>query len=267
VSDAALARFGAEYARHRAAEGRGYAGEALLSLPWLREGAFAAQWAVRARSFEAFRSHVLRPLAARLGRPLVLLDLGAGNCWLSYRAAVEGHRAVALDIRDDRVDGLGAGEPLVRRVPGQIERVTASFDAIPLADGAVDLGVFNAALHYAVDLGATLAEAARVTRAGGQVVILDSPFYVREADGAAMVAEKRAQAGARFGERADALLALPFIEFLTRDRLAAASAGLGLRWRRRRVRYPLWYELRPIRAALRGERAPSRFDLWVGERG
>ena len=43
---------------------------------------------------------------------------------------------------------------------------------------------------------------------------------------------------------------------------AAASRGLGLAWRRHRVRYPLWYELRPLVARLRGRRAPSRFDLW-----
>jgi hypothetical protein len=61
-------------------------------------------------------------------------------------------------------------------------------------------------------------------------------------------------------------MALPFIEFLTRERLAAASAPIGLQWRRSRVSYPLWYELRPLQARLRGARAPSRFDLWVSAR-
>jgi hypothetical protein len=78
-----------------------------------------------------------------------------------------------------------------------------------------------------------------------------------------MVAEKRAQATQHFGDRADSLLGLPFIEFLTRDRLAAASK---LAWRRNRIVYPMSYELRPIRAALQRTRAPSRFDLWVAER-
>jgi hypothetical protein len=81
-----------------------------------------------------------------------------------------------------------------------------------------------------------------------------------------MVQEKKAQAADRFGERADVLLGLPFIEFLTPERLARASGGLGLWWRRKRVRYPLWYELRPLRAALARQRPPSRFDLWVAER-
>jgi SAM-dependent methyltransferase len=262
----ALSRFGSEYARHREAEGRAYSGEDLLNLPYLRSGPLARQWSVRARSFDAFVRHLLRPHAARIGRPLKLLDLGAGNGWLSYRVALEGHQAVALDIRDDGVDGLGAAAPFLKLVPGMMRRVTASFDAIPLDSASLDIAVFNASFHYATDARRALEEAARTVRPDGRLAILDTAFYRREADGAAMVAEKKAQGGERFGERADALLALPFIEFLTRERLEAASASLGLDWRRRRIFYPLWYELRPLQAAIRGARRPSRFDLWIGER-
>ena len=44
--------------------------------------------------------------------PLHLVDLGVGNGWLSYRAALAGHRATAIDIREDDVDGLGAAAAL-----------------------------------------------------------------------------------------------------------------------------------------------------------
>src|SRR5205085_1526358 len=83
-----------------------------------------------------------------------------------------------------------------------------------------------------------------------------------DVDGATMAAEKRRHAAERFGDRAEALMALPAIEYLTAERLTTASAALGLAWCRRRVTYPLWYELRPYLARLRGRRAPSRFDLW-----
>ena len=121
---------------------------------------------------------------------------------------------------------------------------------------------FNAAIHYATSLETTLAEAVRVTRPGGHLVILDSPFYTSGQDGERMVAEKRAAAAREWGPRAEALLALPTIEYLTADRLATASATHALAWRRHRVRYPWWYECRPLVARLRGRRAPSRFDLW-----
>jgi len=61
-------------------------------------------------------------------------------------------------------------------------------------------------------------------------------------------------------------MALPFIEFLTRERLAAASEAIGVEWRRSRVVYPLWYERRPLDARMRGARTPSRFDVWTGMR-
>lgn len=258
-------QFRRAYAEHRASEGRAHDERAMLELPYLAHGsaALVRQWSVRARTFDAFVAQVLRPAMRRLRRPVDLLDLGAGNGWLSYRAAQLGCRAIALDVRDDRVDGLGAGS-CYRRSGTPFESVAASFGALPIADACVDLVVFNASLHYAIDLAAVLRESRRVLRPGGTLAVLDSPFYRRRAAGDAMVAEKRAHAAREFGARADALLALPFLEFLTREALAQASAPLMLRWRRHRVRYPLWYELRPLEAMLRRRRPPSRFDLWEG---
>lgn len=266
MTDSALQRFARDYAAHREAEGRGHAGGELLALPYVRSGPLARQWAVRARSFDAFMARLVRPTAKSLGRPLSLLDLGAGNGWLSWRVTLEGHYATALDIRDDGVDGLGAAHPFLQRTGGRMRAVVAAFDAIPAPDAGFDIAVFNASLHYATDLAAVLREAARVVRPGGRLAILDSPFYRCEADGLAMVAEKAADAPRRFGDLAKSLMALPFVEFLTRERLARASAAIGLEWRRTRVAYPLWYELRPLKAKLQGARAPSRFDLWTGAR-
>lgn len=140
----------------------------------------------------------------------------------------------------------------------------ASFEAIPLRDASFDVVVFNASLHYARDLSRALAEARRVTRPNGRVVVLDSPFYRSAAHGEAMLRAKRADAQRRFGARSSSPMALAFVEYLTRERLADASRGLALGdWRRHRVRYPLGYELREIRALLRREPPPPRCHLWV----
>jgi SAM-dependent methyltransferase len=249
------AQFCSEYARHRAAEGRGLTGDALRSLPYLRRGRFAAQWAVRARSYEAFVHNVLTPA------PLDIIDLGAGNGWLCNRLAQMGHRTVALDMRQDDVDGLGAAAQFLRETPALFECVAGSFDVLPFPAARFDIAVFNASLHYATDLSRVLAEAARVTRPGGTLVIMDSPFYALSQDGEAMVAQKQAEGASRFGARAETLLGQDFIEYLTRERLAAALPAIA--WSHRRVRYPLWYEMRPLLAKLRGRRTPSRFDLWT----
>jgi SAM-dependent methyltransferase len=259
--NALSAQFLSDYAAHRAAEGRGYSGAALRALPYLKTGPFAEQWAVRAKSFDAFVQHVVRPMARIHVGPLKVLDLGAGNGWLCHRLAQLGHKAIALDIRDDDVDGLAAASEFSKGIPNLFECVRASFDDLPFEIARFDIAVFNASLHYARDLHLVLQEAARVIRRGGLLVILDSPFYDNEAGGAAMVTEKQAQSAAYFGMRANTLLAPNFIEFLTRDRLAAAAPNLA--WSRKRVLYPLWYELRPLMARLRGKRAPSRFDLWM----
>ncbi|HEY2446888.1 MAG TPA: class I SAM-dependent methyltransferase [Rhizomicrobium sp.] len=248
-----------EYARHRAEEGRAVRGAELKALPYLRSGPLASQWAVRAATFDAFVAHVANP-AGSTG-PLDILDLGAGNGWLCNRMAQMGHRAVALDIRDDDVDGLGAAKDFLADAPDLFKCVHASFDNLPFDDRSFDIALFNASLHYAKELRCVLAEAARVTRHDGMVAILDSPFYFSEKDGAAMVAEKLATGATRFGARADVLLTPDFIEFLTPERLHTASGTLA--WSRRRVRYPFWYEMRPLVSWLRGRRKPSRFDLWT----
>jgi SAM-dependent methyltransferase len=264
TAPSALSRFRTEYGAYRASEGRGGEAAELQRLPYLDSGPFARQWSVRARTFNAFLAKVFVPAVRALGRPPRLLDLGAGNGWLCWRATNAGSAAVALDVRDDDVDGLGAAAGYF--VGGKLgfERIVGTFESLPLPPAQFDIVVFNAALHYATDLAAALKEARRVLRDGGRLAILDSPFYKRDADGDAMVAEKRARAAEQFGDRAEALMGIPFIEYLTADRLTAASAGLELAWHRHRVSYPLWYEVRPLMARLLGRRTPSRFDLWVG---
>jgi SAM-dependent methyltransferase len=264
TTTAASAAFRTGYAAQRAAEGRRYAVSDLLALPWLKQGPLARQWRVRARTYEAFVTRILEPMARAAVEPLRILDLGAGNAWLAYRAARAGHDATALDVRDDDVDGLGASAPYLRGARHPFHRVAASFDALPLRDDRFDLVVFNASLHYAVDLALALREARRVVRSGGRIVVLDSPFYSRAEHGEAMVSEKRREAGRRFGARAATLLAVPCVEYLTPARLRDASVDAGVSWRRHRVRYPLWYESRALGAFLRRRRPPSRFDLWEG---
>src|SRR5260370_16718616 len=96
--------------------------------------------------------NLVRVLRRFTGRPLRILDLGAGSGWLSARLTEVGHSCVAVDWLDDAEDGLGA----IRHYPIRFTCVQADFDDLPLAPGQFDVAIFNASLHYSNDPARTL---------------------------------------------------------------------------------------------------------------
>ena len=107
-----------------------------------------AMWAMRAKTFRHFLRKVLRPLEQRTNRPLDILDLGAGNCWLSYRLSLRGHRAIAVDIFADEEDGLGGAPHYAASFADRGERLRSH---VPLLASSIDMAIFNASLHYSTD--------------------------------------------------------------------------------------------------------------------
>ncbi|HET7034461.1 MAG TPA: HemK2/MTQ2 family protein methyltransferase [Thermomicrobiaceae bacterium] len=255
------ARFMAEYETVRARERRGSRDAAYYrALPFAdRSGRFSADWRIRARSFEALVDEVLAPLEEAVARPLVVLDLGAGNGWLSHRLAQRGHAVIAADLQTNAADGLGAHVHYAHH----FTPVQAEFDHVPLAGAQADLVIFNGSLHYAADIERALAEARRVLRPAGRLVIMDTPFYHDPSSGQAMVREREAQFAREYGFPSNAV---PMEGFLTFQRLDALGAALGLRWQRIEPDYGLGWALRPWRARLRRRREPARFVLAVGKR-
>jgi SAM-dependent methyltransferase len=211
----------------------------------------AFEWRIRQASYDQLRRRVLA------GRgPCSILDLGAGNGWLSHRLALLGHRAVAVDWLDDDEDGLGA----CRHYAASIPCVQADFDALPFAPCQFDLVVFNGSLHYASDIGATLAAARRVLAPGGAIVVMDSPMFRDEADGHLMVAEKLRRFKTEYG-LADVVH--PSVGFLTEAALAEAADPLALRGRFFESRGPLAWRARRQLFAIRMRRSAAAFGVWV----
>ena len=242
-------KFLRDYAAIRHAEGRGSEDPAYYrALPFADlSGRNAAQWRIRAATYRYFESRLLPPAG------LDILDLGAGNGWLSYRLAALGHRPVAVDIFNDACDGLGAA-----RRYGRFPLVEAEFDCLPFAGAQFDLAVFNASLHYSTDYRRTLAESLRCLRPTGRIIVLDSPLYRRRDHGERMQTERRALFQAQYGFPSDAL---PIQEFLHRAQLPELAAQLHLTWRIHQPWYGWQWHLRPLRAALTGKRPPSRFCI------
>ena len=259
--DAELAKFTREYQTVRRAEGRGSDDPAYYrALPFSdRAGRFAADWEIRARSFQMLVRHVLTPREERWRRPLVILDLGAGNGWLSYRLAQRQHSVAAVDLLDDQLDGLAAHV----HYDSRFTPIQAEFDHLPLAGQQADLVIFNASFHYSTNYVATLREALRVLRLDGATVIMDSPLYHDASSGARMVQEREARFQELYGFAGNAL---PGENYLTYGRLDELATALGLRWRKTTPFYGWRWALRPWKARLLGAREPARFHLLIGER-
>jgi SAM-dependent methyltransferase len=262
-----FSRFIHDYEYIRAAEGRGSDDEDYyLALPYQDlSGKNIAQWAIRARSFDCIEQNIVRPLAALKGRPLNILDLGAGNGWMSYRLALHGHFPVAVDILTNAQDGLGAAVHFDRKIEQPFLRVQAELDHLPFAASSFDLAIFNASFHYSEDFERTFGEAFRCTRVGGAVVVADTPWYAKEESGRQMVEEKHAHFASRYGFPSNSIGSL---EFLTSDRLQVLQKNFQTKWNVFKPFYCVQWSLRPLIAKMKGRRTPSRFFIyaaWVTE--
>jgi SAM-dependent methyltransferase len=255
------ARFIKDYADIRAAEGRGSKDdEYYLRLPYDdASGRNREQWRIRARSFDHLMGKVLAPI----GRGSSVLDIGAGNCWMSFRLAVAGYLPVAVDLLTNEYDGLAAAAHYDKYLPQPLQRFQAEMTRLPFDDEQFDAIVFNASFHYSEDYEATVREALRCLKIGGQVVISDTPWYSREQSGQRMIAERQAAFIRRYGIASNSVSSL---EFLTDERLRKLETRLSIRWIVHSPQYGFKWNLRPVMAKLRGSREPSRFRIYAAKK-
>lgn len=255
------ARFIAEYERIRAAEGRGSQNEEFyLALPYQdTSGRNSQQWKIRSKSYDFLIRHVLKPLPGRGS----ILDLGAGNCWMSFRLTLFGYSLVAVDLLTNANDGLGAAGHFNKHLSTPIPRFQAEATCLPFGDEQFDVIVFNASFHYAEDYEATLGEALRCLKPAGKVIISDTPWYSREESGRQMIVERQAAFRQRFGTPSDSVKSL---EFLTDERLQGLEEKFSIRWTVHRPWYGWKWAMRPWIARLRGRREPSRFRMYVASK-
>jgi SAM-dependent methyltransferase len=252
------ARFIGDYERIRSEEGRGSQKEEFyLGLPYEdASGKNTKQWNIRARSYQCLIEDVLRPPS----QYKKILDLGAGNGWMSFRLALAGFQPVAVDLLTNDQDGLAAAGHYHRHLTEPFPRVQAEMTRLPFQDGQFDAVIFNASFHYSEDYEASLREALRCVRIGGSVIISDTPWYSREESGRAMIAERHAAFLQRFGTASDSI---PSLEFLTDERLHLLEERLSVRWTIHKPNHGLKWALRPWVARIRRRREPSRFRIYT----
>jgi SAM-dependent methyltransferase len=256
-----FARFIGEYETVRKAEGRGSEDPAFyLSLPYRdRTNRNSWQWAIRTRTY----NYIERKFLPAINRkPLAILDLGAGNGWLSYRLASLGHRPIAVDLQTNAFDGLGAAVHYRHALPMVFPRFQAELDRLPFETGQFDCAIFNASFHYSENYDSTLSEAIRCLRPGGTVLIADSPSYTRDESGRQMVEERRSLFQTRFGFPSDSLTSC---EYITKERLLTLQTRHNLEWTTHRVWYGLRWACRPLVAKLKRRREPSQFRIYSAQ--
>jgi len=105
-----------------------------------------------------------------LGEGARVLDIGAGNCWASWRLAAQGAHVAAVDVCRVKYEGLESGAVQIAGHGHYFERVLGEMEHLPFADESVDGCLFYATLHHSHDLQRALAESARVLRPGGVVL-------------------------------------------------------------------------------------------------
>jgi len=254
----ALTAFLDQYRRVREQDGyRSRPGSYYRALPSAAPDDPQAQtWRVRAATFRALlRRAGLCPAAGGAG--LAVLDLGAGNGWLSHRLSALGHSCVAVDVLDDAEDGLGTARHYATDFP----RVQADFAQLPLAPGQFDRVIYNGALHYALDIEDSLRHGLSRLRPGGALAILDSPTFRSKRSALQMLAGQ-----AQRHQHLTGTLETPVFGqgYLLASELMAIGERLGLSLRY----WPTWvgllWSLRRRWAGFRLRREPASFGLWLG---
>jgi len=103
--------------------------------------------------------------------PLEIADLGCGEGYLTFEAARFAKRVIAVDRSQAVLDR--AREAAKRRRVRNVEWQRGELEKLPLEDRSVDVALLSQALHHAARPAVAIAEAVRILRPGGRVLVLD----------------------------------------------------------------------------------------------
>ncbi len=123
-----------------------------------------------------------------------VLDIGTGTGRMAELFAPRAERIVALD---KNLEMLRIARAKLQHLPAEtVELVQGDFVDLPFEQDQFDTILLHQVLHFAQDPGAALTEAARVTKAGGHIAIVDFAAHDREE-----LRERHAHARLGFSDR------------------------------------------------------------------
>jgi ArsR family transcriptional regulator len=103
--------------------------------------------------------------------PMVIADLGAGEGTFSQLLARRAKKVIAIDNSEKMVE-YGRELALKHNVKN-LEYRKGDLEEVPIRDATVDLAFFSQALHHAPHPERAVAEAWRILKPGGRIVVLD----------------------------------------------------------------------------------------------
>jgi len=128
-------------------------------------GKFGRQY-VPGRSWQGLAETLLM-----LMPPLVIADLGAGEGTVSQLLARRAQHVIAVDNSEKMVE---YGSTLARsNAVANLEYRLGDLESLPIPDAGVDVALFSQSLHHAQHPATALAEAYRILKPGGRVLVLD----------------------------------------------------------------------------------------------
>jgi SAM-dependent methyltransferase len=103
--------------------------------------------------------------------PLDVADVGCGEGYLTLEAARWARSVIGIDRSDEVLERARALAS--RRRVNNVQWKKGDLARLPLRDASIDVTLLSQSLHHAADPEDALAEAVRVLRPGGRVLLLD----------------------------------------------------------------------------------------------